>query len=58
MGKNYLYDAGFGGGGICIGDVNGDGLVDLYATDGAGGVALYLNKGGFKFVKSGSVQGW
>ena len=44
---NYLYY--YNGGGVAVGDVNGDGLPDLYFTANLGPNRLYLNKGGFKF---------
>ncbi len=44
----YLYY--YNGGGVSAGDVNNDGLTDLYFTaNSTGGNKLYLNKGGFKF---------
>ena len=44
---NYLYY--YNGGGVAAGDVNGDGLPDLYFTANVGRNRLYLNKGGYRF---------
>lgn len=43
----YLYF--YNGGGISIGDINNDGLPDLYFTSNQGENKLYLNKGNFHF---------
>ncbi|MBB1285060.1 VCBS repeat-containing protein [Flavisolibacter sp. BT320] len=44
----YLYY--YNGGGVSAGDVNGDGLSDLYFTaNSRGGNKLYINRGNFKF---------
>jgi hypothetical protein len=44
---NYLYY--YNGGGVAVGDVDGDGLVDLYFTANQGGNRLYRNLGNFRF---------
>ena len=44
---NYLYY--YNGGGVAVGDVNGDGLPDLYFSSNIGPNRLYLNKGNFQF---------
>src|SRR5688572_2478165 len=46
----YVYEYMYNGGGVAVGDVNGDGWPDIYFSATFGPNILYLNLGNFKFL--------
>ncbi|RZM19062.1 MAG: CRTAC1 family protein, partial [Pedobacter sp.] len=51
------YQAFYNGGGVAVGDINGDGLEDLYFSGNMTGNKLYFNRGNMQFVDITDIAG-
>ncbi len=56
-GNVLMYEYFYNGGGVAVGDLNGDGLDDLYFSGNQVSNRLYLNKGAMKFEDVTTLAG-
>ncbi|MDN5202198.1 VCBS repeat-containing protein [Fulvivirgaceae bacterium BMA10] len=52
-----MYEYFYNGGGVATGDLNGDGLIDIYFTSNMGDNKLYINDGNMQFRDVTAISG-
>ena len=54
--NRFIYEYFYNGGGVAIGDLNNDGLDDIYFTSNLKANKLYLNKGNLQFTEISDIS--
>jgi len=51
-----MYEYLYNGGGVAVGDFNGDELMDIYFTSNMGENKMYINQGDFRFIDATEIS--